>query len=119
MTDEASEHLTSEQIDQLRDEILGEIELLATRMESSADTVRPVQVDPGAVGRLSRMDELQNQAMAKGLRVREQQRLVDLQRALERIEAATYGICVSCGGQIPHARLEAFPETPTCMPCSQ
>jgi DnaK suppressor protein len=113
-----SDHLTAEQPDHLQEEILAEIVLLTTRMKSSADTVQPVELDPGAVGRLSRMDELQNQAMAKGLREREQQRLVELQRALERIKAATYGICASCGGRIPYTRLEVFPETPTCMPCS-
>jgi DnaK suppressor protein len=113
------DHLTNEQLGGFQTEIVREIALLTSRMKASADTVRPVELDPGAVGRLSRMDELQNQAMAKSLREREQQRLGDLQRALERIETATFGLCASCGGEIPYARLEAFPEAPTCMPCSR
>ena len=115
----ASRHLTSEQIDSLRAEIVDEIDSLATRMELSASTVLPVDLDPGTVGRLSRTDELQNQAMALNLRDREEQRLTDLERALERIESGEYGTCASCGGEIPHARLEAFPETATCKACSR
>ena len=114
-----SDHLTTDQIKALRTEIEAEIESLSARMRSSADTVRPVALDPGAVGRLSRMDEIQNQAMARGLREREHHRLADLQGALERIEAETYGICASCDGEIPFARLEAYPETATCMACSR
>ena len=113
------DHLTPRQVDALRADIVGEIEALAARMASSADTVRPVALDPGAVGRLSRMDEMQNQALAKNLRERERERLGELQQALERIDAGTYGTCAVCGSPIPHARLEAFPETATCMACSR
>ncbi|HUP20644.1 MAG TPA: TraR/DksA C4-type zinc finger protein [Gemmatimonadota bacterium] len=114
-----SEHITADQLDALRSEIVEEIAQLSARMVASADTVLPVDLDPGTVGRLSRMDELQNQAMAKNLRDREQQRLTDLQRALERMESGKYGTCLACGGEIPHARLEAFPETTTCRACSR
>ncbi|HUF89622.1 MAG TPA: TraR/DksA C4-type zinc finger protein [Gemmatimonadota bacterium] len=114
-----SGHLTTDQLDALRTEIVAEIESLAARMKSSADTVRPVELDPGTVGRLSRMDEMQNQAMARGLREREKHRLGDLEGALDRIDAGTYGICAACGGEIPLARLEAFPETATCVACSR
>ncbi len=37
--------------------------------------------------------------------------------ALERIEQGTYGICVSCGEEIPFERLEAVPTTQKCVPC--
>ncbi|MBW3660865.1 MAG: TraR/DksA family transcriptional regulator [Gemmatimonadetes bacterium] len=110
---------TPEQLDALREEIADEVERLERRMKSSADTVRPVDLDPGAVGRLSRMDELQNQAMARNLRDREWQRLADLERALERMEKGTYGTCARCGGSIQYARLEAFPEAATCVACSR
>lgn len=111
--------LSLEQIEALREEIGGELAGLVRRMEASGNTVRPVELDPGSVGRLSRMDELQNQAMAKGLRERERQRLDALHQALERIEVGTYGTCVDCGGAIPFARLEAYPEISTCMACSR
>lgn len=116
---DAASSLSDAKIEALREEIVQEIAGLVERMRASGDTVRPVELDPGSVGRLSRMDELQNQAMAKGLRERERQRLDALHQALQRIEAGTYGTCVQCGGPIPFARLEAYPEITTCMGCSR
>lgn len=43
--------------------------------------------------------------------------LSDVDRALVRLEAGTYGVCVSCGEQIPPARLEAVPSTDHCVNC--
>lgn len=48
---------------------------------------------------------------------RENKHLRYLDEALERIENGTYGICVSCGEEIPHERLEAVPITQHCVPC--
>jgi RNA polymerase-binding transcription factor len=38
-------------------------------------------------------------------------------RALERLDAGTYGDCESCGGKIGSARLEAFPRATLCVSC--
>ena len=37
--------------------------------------------------------------------------------ALLRVDAGTYGTCAGCRGPIPHARLAAIPEAPTCIDC--
>lgn len=42
-----------------------------------------------------------------------------IRAALRRIEDGTYGVCVKCGDQIPRARLDAVPHTPTCIKCAQ
>jgi len=39
--------------------------------------------------------------------------------ALERLDAGTYGVCTSCGKQIPAARLEARPEAALCVQCQE
>jgi DnaK suppressor protein len=39
-------------------------------------------------------------------------------RALERIDAGTYGICESCGKAIPVERLEALPYSTLCVECA-
>lgn len=44
--------------------------------------------------------------------------LRELEEALERIAAGTYGLCATCGKPIPPARLEARPRTTTCVPCA-
>lgn len=42
-----------------------------------------------------------------------------IDRALERIDQGTYGICEECGSPIPEARLEAFPSATTCIRCQE
>lgn len=71
-----------------------------------------------AIGRLTRMEALQAQAMGQAGRRRQEQRLQRVRRALERIEAVTYGTCVRCGGEIPEGRLEVMPESGFCVPCA-
>ena len=44
--------------------------------------------------------------------------VADIDQALERIDAGTYGRCVSCGTAIPAERLEAVPWAACCVPCS-
>lgn len=47
-----------------------------------------------------------------------QQKMVDkIDRALERIDQGTYGICELCGCQIDEERLKALPEASTCIKC--
>lgn len=43
--------------------------------------------------------------------------LVNVDRALAKIEAGTYGTCEDCGKEIPAARLEARPESIRCVEC--
>ncbi len=45
-------------------------------------------------------------------------RVADAEAALERAESGEYGRCVTCGAQIPAERLEALPDTDTCVACS-
>lgn len=105
------------QLAELRAELEAELEKLERSMRTTEEGLKPVELDQTAVGRLSRMDELQNQAMTRNLHEREEIKLAGLVEALKRMEEGTYGTCTECGGEIPFARLEVFPETATCMEC--
>ncbi len=111
-------HLSAEEIETLRREVLRQLERLERSMRVTDEGLRPVELDPGAVGRLSRIDELQNQALTRNLREREQIQLGGLLRAFQRLEEGVYGLCIECGGEIPFDRLLVFPETATCVDCS-
>ena len=82
----------------------------------SVDSERPVDLDM-PIGRLSRIDAIQQQKMAKASRARLQARLPALAAARNRIEEDTYGDCARCDDPIGYGRLAARPETPLCMPC--
>ncbi len=48
-----------------------------------------------------------------------EQVLAEIDTALKRIEDGTYGTCVTCGGEIPLQRLEAYPQASFCIECKR
>lgn len=77
-----------------------------------------VQLDQQAVGRLSRMDALQNQAMAKATGARRKAERARLTAALARIEEGEYGVCEDCGEDIAPGRLRLDPAATRCVECA-
>lgn len=98
--------------------------LLARRAElenlaqAAHDDARPVELDQSRVGRLSRMDALQVQAMAQETERRRHIELTRITRALELMEEGEYGYCQSCGNEIPVRRLELDPSSLVCVDCA-
>jgi DnaK suppressor protein len=86
---------------------------------SSREARRPVELDQSRVGRLSRMDALQGQAMALETERRREVELRRIDAALERLEAGEYGYCLTCGEAIGARRLELDPATPVCIDCAR
>ena len=84
----------------------------------TAEERRPVELDQQSVGRLSRMDALQVQAMAQALEGRRRGRLQLIEAALKRLDTDDYGYCSECGEDIPAKRLEIDPATPRCVDCA-
>ncbi len=110
--------LTDGQLEELRDRLLSALEKLRRSMAATDAAAEPVELDQTAVGRLSRMDSLQNQALSSNLQERERARLAGILAALERIEEGSYGTCQDCEGPIPHGRLLVYPEAATCAGCA-
>jgi len=109
--------LTEAQVSELRDELEGQLAKLEKSMIVTDEALKTVELDQSAVGRLSRMDSLQNQGIAKGLRERESIKLAMIQEAMRRLDAGTYGACTACGAEVAFERLLVFPESATCAPC--
>ncbi|UYG06910.1 TraR/DksA family transcriptional regulator [Halomonas sp. M4R1S46] len=93
----------------------------ALREESadSRDARETVMLDQSSVGRLSRMDALQGQAMAKAEEERRQLTLTRIASALARIERGEYGACIACGEWIAARRLEGDPVVLKCIDCAE
>lgn len=92
-------------------------ELQAMRESTRSDRA-PVELDQQSVGRLSRMDAMQGQAMALETERRRSIELTRIEAALSRMEEGEYGYCVSCGEPIGVKRLELDPAVPTCIDCA-
>ena len=87
--------------------------------DATEEDRKPVELDQSMVGRLSRMDALQGQAMQLET---ERRRGVEIQRidaALTRIDDDDFGYCLTCGEEIEVKRLEHDPTAPTCMVCAR
>ena len=83
------------------------------------EETRPVQLDQTKVGRLSRMDEIQTQAMSIETERRRKEEILRINSALYRMEIGEYGDCVICGDNIELKRIEIDPATPTCVSCAK
>ncbi|MDG2214267.1 MAG: TraR/DksA C4-type zinc finger protein, partial [Verrucomicrobiota bacterium] len=70
------------------------------------------------IGRLSRMDAMQNQQMALELRRRQEQQLQRIANALKRMDKGTYGLCGKCKQLIAEDRLEVSPDVVMCVRCA-
>jgi DnaK suppressor protein len=92
---------------------------LADTSKTSAESRRPVELDQSRVGRLSRMDALQNQAMAVESERRRGVEIARINAALARIEGGDYGYCLVCEDDIGVKRLEFDPATPVCITCAR
>ena len=97
-------------------ELRTELEALAATSNESSDIV---ELDQARVGRLSRMDALQAQAMAKESGRRREIRLQNISRALARIDSGEYGRCQSCDEPILRKRLEFDPSAQLCIQCAE
>ena len=77
-----------------------------------------VELDQSRVGRLSRIDAMQSQAMNKAIGTRRKQALARIDAAFERISEDEFGYCLKCGEKIEKKRLAFDPTAIYCTPCS-
>lgn len=109
--------LSPAQLAQIRDELHRALDRLERSMKTTDEAMRPVALDQSAVGRLSRIDSLQNQGLTRNLQERERAKLGQLLEALRKIEEGRFGLCQSCGAPIGFERLLVFPEAVACAGC--
>lgn len=103
---------------QIRERLEAERAELLRLAEATEGDAKPVELDQTKVGRLSRMDAMQVQAMAAEA---DRRRAVEIQRidaALKRLDEGEYGYCTACGEEISVKRLASDPAAPLCIACA-
>jgi len=88
---------------------------LQALLELSQDASSPVMLDQTSVGRLSRMDAMQRQAMAQETERRRRVEIQKIEVALKRMDEGEYGYCIKTGEEIPLQRLELDPAAATIV----
>lgn len=105
-------------VTQIRSQLLERREELLERESATKDARDPVELYQTRVGRLSRNDALQTQAIAQDGERRRKIELQKIDASLERIEAGDYGYCITCGEEIPKARIGFDPAVASCVNCA-
>ncbi|MFF4458702.1 TraR/DksA C4-type zinc finger protein [Streptomyces mirabilis] len=113
---------TPEEVAEARAELQSEALRLSTEISSSEESIAGLMRDSGDGAGDDQADTgtkniTREHEMALAANAREM--LEQTERALERLDAGTYGLCENCGNPIGKARMQAFPRATLCVECKQ
>ena len=111
--------LTAQDLNRFKSALLKQKAQLLEADETGEQAEEVVELDQTRIGRLSRMDAMQAQAMSLETGRRRRQHQLDIEAALIRIDETEYGDCFECGELIKPARLEADPTATLCITCAE
>ena len=104
-------------VDFFRDQLLSRQRELKDLLDHAEASAQPVTLDQQSVGRVSRIDAIQQQQMAVANRQQAMTLSKLIAAALARIDDGSYGDCLECGEPIADARLEVQPWADRCIDC--
>jgi len=113
----SAEELTANQVRELALLLTQKRTELRSTLEHNRESADPVTLDQQSVGRVSRMDAIQQQQMSVANREQAALLLKAIASALRRIDAHEYGYCLHCGEPVGFARLQVQPQAPLCLAC--
>jgi DnaK suppressor protein len=106
-------------LEAIRSRLLARRAELAAQDATTSEAAGTVELDQTRVGRLSRMDALQGQAMAQETLRRQQRERLRIDAALRRLDDGSYGDCLECAEPIAAGRLAADPTATLCLACAE
>ncbi len=110
--------MTDSQRDEFRRKLIDQREEVQKNLDAHESTLNTPSDNRDFVG-ADKAQELENREADSALVLSEENLLVKINHALERIEAGTYGICEGCSAEIPLLRLEAKPSVSLCIRCQE
>ena len=109
--------MTKEERERLRETITAKVAGLREEILELKELTRPDAPDC-AVGRVSRMDAINNRSVNEAAMRKKQLKLSKLEQALEKIDTPGFGKCTRCGEDIPWGRIAVMPESTLCIRCA-
>ncbi len=110
------EDLTLQEEKELHQNLVALGHELRQMLRDSSEGAKTVDLD-SPIGRLTRMDALQQQSMTKATRRSAELRLKQVEAALSRYAQGDYGFCLGCGEGVGYSRLKVRPEAHLCIAC--
>jgi len=104
-----------------REDILALLEREITKTEKVIaeykESAAPIAPDD-AIGRVSRMDAINNRTIVEAALRTAEQKLIKLKHMQDNLDSPDFGNCARCGNKIPTGRLILKPESPFCVRCA-
>lgn len=109
--------MTTEERKELKKKIIEEITKVEKDIVDLTEQSKPIAPE-NAIGRISRMDAINNKAVSEASLRKSITKLNNLQVALSKVDTAGFGICTRCGKPIQAGRLMYMPESTRCIHCA-
>lgn len=109
--------MTADEKKELKTKLINLIAKTEEEIESFKDMVKPISPE-NSLGRISRMDAINNKGVATAAMANKQKKLTQMKIALDKIDDADFGQCSNCGRAIKPARLIYMPESTLCVGCA-
>ena len=103
--------------EEIKQNILNEISKTEKLIAEYKELTKPVAPDD-AIGRISRMDAINNKSVTEASLRQAEAKLRNLQRVLSLVGTSAFGKCIKCGKPIPEARILYRPESLSCVDCA-
>jgi DnaK suppressor protein len=102
----------------VRSALHAELEKTRQVIAELKDLTEPVAPDV-AIGRISRMDAINNKAINDAALRKAEEKLAQLERMHQQVDEPGFGLCRKCGQPIPMQRLILMPQSAHCVRCAR
>ncbi len=109
--------MTDTERKELQARIQTEIDKVRSDVADLKEQAKPVAPE-NAIGRVSRMDHINNKAVQEAALVKAKEKLTRLEEMLAKSDRSDFGVCIRCKKPIPILRLMYYPSSNKCVKCS-
>jgi len=104
--------------EEIKNHIMEEISKTEKKLKEYKELTKPVAPD-AAIGRVSRMDAINNKSVTEASLRQLESKLNGLKRVLSQYDTKEFGICIKCKKAIPLGRILFMPQSPYCVNCAE
>jgi len=104
--------------EEIRNRITEEITATTTLVKKYTELAKPIAPE-NAIGRISRMDAINNRAVTEAALNKSKEKLNNLKVALTKVDDSDFGLCIRCKQPIPTGRILLMPQAVRCVNCAR
>ncbi len=110
--------MTEQEKLEIRARVMDEIEKTSASIKDYKEITKPISPE-NAIGRISRMDAINNKSVAEAALRQAEGKLKNLRHVLESMDDKDFGICLKCHKPIPIGRILLMPQSRYCVNCAR